>query len=376
MTRRNELMRRRRWVVKIGSSLLTDNGQAMAHAAVAAWAGQIGELRRQGVEVVVVSSGAVAAGMLRLGLRERPQGLAQLQAAAATGQLDVALMWDAALRKHQLHAAQVLLTHEDAADRQRFLNARNTLRALLDWGVVPVVNENDTVANDEIRFGDNDTLAAVAAELCSADLLVILTDQAGVYSADPRVSRDARLVEGVAAFDPALDGMAGQSGGALGRGGMQTKITAARMVARSGVSSVIAGGMQDDVLLRIHRGEVLGTCLWADEQGRMPARKRWIAAQRRAVGQVWLDKGACAALERGGKSLLPVGATRVEGEFGRGDLVACLSPDGREIARGLSNYDATDARRLCGVSSADIAQVLGRPGETELIHRDNLIVSA
>ncbi len=373
--KRSDLGGARRWVVKVGSSLLTDSGQAMAHAAVAAWCAQIAGLRASGIEVVVVSSGAVAAGMLRLGLKARPEGLAQLQAAAAVGQLDVAFMWDRALREHGLNAAQMLLTHEDAADRQRFLNARNTMRALLDWGVVPVINENDSVANDEIRFGDNDTLAAVTAELCSADLLVILTDQAGVYTADPRADVSAQLIDQIDARDPALDEMAGGSGGALGRGGMQTKVQAARMAARSGTNTVIAGGMQADVLPRIAAGAKVGSCLWASHQGRLPARKRWLAARRKVDGRIWLDAGACAALQEGGKSLLPVGATRVEGDFLRGDLIACLGPDGRELARGLSNYDAKDAARLCGMSSAEIRERLGRPAETELIHRDNLILS-
>ncbi len=372
---RSELSGRRRWVVKIGSSLLTDNGQAMAHAEVADWAAQIAQLRQQGIEVVVVSSGAVAAGMLRLKLTERPASLAQLQAAAAVGQLDVALLWDQALRRHDCSAAQVLLTHEDAADRGRFLNARNTLRALLSWGVIPVINENDTVANDEIRFGDNDTLAAVAAELCSADLLVILTDQAGVYSADPRQDPQASLISDIAVDDPELDRVAGGSGSLMGRGGMQTKVLAARMAARGGVSSIIAAGLQDNVLLRIADAQPVGTCLWAPVRGRMSARKRWIAARRRVAGKVWLDEGACAALRAGGRSLLPVGVTRVEGGFVRGDLVQCLGPDGVEVARGLSNYDLEEAAQLCGVVSAQINAVLGRPGEPELIHRSNLVLS-
>ncbi len=372
---RAELTAARRWVVKIGSSLLTDGGQAMAHAAVAGWAQQIAALRERGIEVVVVSSGAVAAGMLRLGLPGRPAGLAQLQAAAAIGQLDVASMWDRALQQHGLGSAQVLLTHEDAADRRRFLNARNTLRALLDWGVVPVVNENDTVANDEIRFGDNDTLGAVTVELCSAGLLVILTDQQGIYSADPRQDSSAQLLSEIQAEAGLLDEVAGGSGGALGRGGMQTKVLAARMAARSGVHTVIAGGGQSDVLLKIAAGETVGSWLRARPESRLPARKRWIAAQRRVAGKVWLDEGACRALRAGGRSLLPVGVLRAAGNFWRGDLIACLDEQDREVARGLSNYDMDEARRLCGVSSVRINEVLGRPGETELIHRDNLILA-
>lgn len=373
---RVDLASRRRWVIKIGSSLLTDNGQAVAASAVARWVAQIAALRARGVEVVVVSSGAVAAGMLRLGLGQRPDNLSQLQAAAAVGQLDIASLWDRALAAQQINAAQVLLTHEDAADRQRYLNARNTLRALLDWGVVPVINENDTVASDEIRFGDNDTLAAVAVDLCSADLLVILTDQQGIYSSDPRFDPQAELIGDASIDDERLVAAAGGSGGTLGRGGMKTKLQAAQIAARSGVSTVIAGGSLDEVLVAVADGQSVGTCLWAGEDGRMTARKRWIAAQRRAVGKLWLDDGAREALLDKGRSLLPVGVTSVEGRFAPGDLVHCVDASGQVIARGLSNYDSEDARRLCGVTSTQINQVLGRPGEPELVHRNNLILGA
>ncbi len=373
---RAELASRRRWVIKIGSSLLTDNGQAVAATAVQRWVGQMAALRARGIEVVVVSSGAVAAGMLRLGLAERPDNLSQLQAAAAVGQLDIASLWDRALAEHRINAAQVLLTHEDAADRERYLNARNTLRALLDWGVVPVINENDTVANDEIRFGDNDTLAAVAVDLCSADLLVILTDQQGIYSADPRFDPQAQLIGDARIDDARLGSAAGESGGNLGRGGMKTKLQAAQIAARSGVSSVIAGGSLDNVLVAIAEGQSIGTCLWARDDLRMTARKRWIAAQRRVVGKLVLDDGAREAVVAKGRSLLPVGVTAVEGRFAPGDLVQCVDASGQVVARGLSNYDSENARRLCGVASSQINQVLGQPGETELIHRNNLILGA
>lgn len=365
-----------RWVVKIGSSLLTDNGQAVAERAVAGWVEQIAGMRADGREIVVVSSGAVAAGMLRLGLQQRPAGLSELQAAAAVGQLDIAQLWERALARHQLNAAQVLLTHAEAADRQRYLNARNTLRVLLGWGVVPVVNENDTVANDEIRFGDNDTLAALTADLCSADLLVILTDQSGLFDADPRVDAGAKLIEVAAVDDARLDQVAGGSGGALGRGGMQTKLLAARMAARSGIPTVIAGGAEAGVLSRLAAGEAVGSLLSpAESQQRLPARKRWIAAQQRAQGRLRLDPGAVVALRESGRSLLPVGVIEVEGRFQAGDLVACLNAEGHEVARGLINYDADEARLLCRVSSSAINQVLGRAGEAELIHRDNLVLS-
>ena len=373
---RSDLASRRRWVIKIGSSLLTDNGQAVAASAVQCWVSQMVALRARGIEVVVVSSGAVAAGMLRLGLAQRPGNLSQLQAAAAVGQLDITSLWDRALAEHQINAAQVLLTHEDAADRQRYLNARNTLRALLDWGVVPVINENDTVASDEIRFGDNDTLAAVAAELCSADLLVILTDQQGIYSSDPRLDPQAKLIADAHIDDPLLEAAAGGSGGVLGRGGMKTKLQAAQIAARGGVSTVIAGGGLDDVLLGVAEGRDVGTCLWAGEDARLTARKRWIAAQRRVVGKLWLDDGAREAVLLRGRSLLPVGVTAVEGRFSPGDLVHCVDASGQVIARGLCNYDNEEARRLCGIPSAKINEVLGRPGESELVHRNNLILGA
>ncbi len=373
---RIDLASRRRWVIKIGSSLLTDNGQAVAASAVQRWVSQMAALRARGIEVVVVSSGAVAAGMLRLGLAQRPGNLSQLQAAAAVGQLDITSLWDRALAGHQINAAQVLLTHEDAADRQRYLNARNTLRALLDWGVVPVINENDTVASDEIRFGDNDTLAAVAVDLCSADLLVILTDQQGIYSSDPRLDPQAKLIADASIDDPVLVSAAGDSGGVLGRGGMKTKLQAAQIAARGGVSTVIAGGSLDDVLVAVADGREIGTCLWAGDDARLTARKRWIAAQRRVVGKLWLDDGAREAVLSRGRSLLPVGVTAVEGRFAPGDLVHCVDASGAVIARGLSNYDSDEARSLCGVPSAQINQVLGRPGESELVHRNNLILGA
>lgn len=373
---RADLKSCKRWVIKVGSSLLTDNGQGVAHAAVERWVGQIAALRANGIDVLVVSSGAVAAGMLRLQLAQRPEGLSQLQAAAAVGQLDIARLWDQALQKHGLQAAQVLLTHEDAADRQRYLNARNTLRALLDWGVVPIINENDTVASDEIRFGDNDTLAAVASDLCSADLLVLLTDQNGLYTEDPRKNPQARLIDIASVDDESLGRAAGGSGSALGRGGMQTKLLAAKMAARHGAATVIAGGAHTEVLSDLAAGRNVGSLLHAGAQsGVLPARKRWIASQRRVTGQLWLDAGACDAIAVRGRSLLPVGVNRVSGDFSAGDLVQCLSPAGQEIARGLSNYDAVAAALLCGVASRRINDVLGRAGEEEIIHRDNLVLS-
>ena len=363
----------RRWVVKIGSALLTDEGKGLSRHSMADWVLQLARLRQEGREVVVVSSGAVAEGMVRLGWESRPHALHELQAAAAVGQMGLVQMYESCFKRHGLHTAQVLLTHDDLADRQRYLNARSTLRTLLGLGVVPVVNENDTVVTDEIQFGDNDTLAALVANLVEADLLVILTDQEGVFDADPRLHPDARLIAEAEAGDPRLLEVAGSSGGNLGRGGMFTKVRAARLAARSGTSTVIASGRQKEGLLRIGRGEAVGTLLRASE-GHMAARKRWLAGQLKVRGELALDEGAVRVLREGGKSLLPVGVTRVDGDFRRGELVSCRAPDGSEVARGLVNYGADEARRIRGLPSDRIEAVLGYVDEPELIHRDNLIL--
>lgn len=371
---RQRLKAARRWVVKVGSSLVTARGQGLDRAAIADWCGQIAALHAEHRQLVLVSSGAVAEGMVRLGLKSRPARLSGLQAAAAVGQMGLVRAYETAFETHGLRAAQVLLTHEDVADRARYLNARGTLRELLALGVVPVVNENDTVATDEIRLGDNDTLAALTANLIEAELLVILTDQDGLYEADPRQVPEARLVSEAELSDARLVAMAGSSKGELGRGGMRTKLVAAQWAARSGAATVIAHGRVPDVLLRLARGEALGTLL-KPAQTPMAARKRWIAGQLQVRGRLRLDAGAVKVLREQGRSLLPVGVTAVEGEFQRGDLVACLDPDGREVARGLVNYGAAEAARIAGRPSAEIAARLGYPGEPELIHRDNLALS-
>lgn len=370
---RDKLAASARWVVKVGSSLVTAKGQGLDRAAIADWAGQIAALRQAGREVVLVSSGAVAEGMARLGLKKRPALLAELQGAAAVGQMGLVQAWESAFQQHGLHTAQVLLTHEDVADRDRYLNARGALKALLAFGVVPVVNENDTVATQEIRLGDNDTLAALAANLVEAGLLVILTDQDGLFEADPRLAPGAALIAEAELGDARLDAAAGEGRGELGRGGMRTKLVAARWAARSGAATVIAHGRQPDVLARLARGEALGTLL-KPAQGVMAARKRWIAGQLQVRGRVHLDAGAAQVLREQGRSLLPVGVKRVEGDFGRGDLVACLDPEGREVARGLVNYDAAESRRILGLPSARVQEALGYPGAPELIHRDNLVL--
>lgn len=372
---RSRLAEGRRWVIKVGSSLVTAKGAGLDQTAIADWCAQIAQLRRAGVQVVLVSSGAVAEGMARLGMKKRPVVLHELQAAAAVGQMGLVRAYEAEFKQHGIKAAQVLLTHEDVADRTRYLNAQGTLTTLLDLGAVPVVNENDTVATDEIRLGDNDTLGALTANLIQADLLVILTDQEGLFDSDPRSNPAAALVSQAELSDGRLMSMAGTSKGELGRGGMRTKISAAYAAARSGAATVIAHGRKPDVLARIRAGEAIGTLL-RPAQGVMAARKRWIAGQLQLRGRLLLDEGAARVLRERGSSLLPVGVRGVEGEFTRGDLVLCVDAEGREVARGLSNYDADDARRIAGAKSDEIAKRLGGPGEPEMIHRDNLVLAS
>jgi glutamate 5-kinase len=363
----------RTFVVKIGSSLVTNQGRGLDVAAIGRWADQIARLRAAGRKAVLVSSGAIAEGMQRLGWSKRPHAMHELQAAAAVGQMGLVQAYESAFRKHGLHAAQVLLTHADLADRQRYLNARSTLRTLLELGVVPVINENDTVVTDEIKFGDNDTLGALVANLIEADALIILTDQAGLYDADPRKHADARLVRESLAADPRLESMAGGSGSAIGKGGMLTKVLAARRAARSGAHTAIAAGAEADVLIRLSEGESVGTLLTA---GTMPlaARKQWLADHLTVSGRISLDAGAVKALARDGKSLLPIGVVEVAGEFQRGAVVACIDTEGREIARGLANYSAEETRRIMRKPSAEIESILGYVDEPEVIHRDNLVL--
>lgn len=374
MSARAKLKDARRWVIKIGSSLLTAKGQGLDHAAIRDWCAQIAQLRAEGRQIVLVSSGAVAEGMARLGLKKRPGVLHELQAAAAVGQMGLVRAWELGFETHGIRAAQILLTHEDVADRGRYLNARATLNALLEFGVVPVVNENDTVSTDEIRLGDNDTLGALTTNLIESDLLVILTDQEGLFEADPRINPDAKLVSEMALSAPQLTAMAGDSKGELGRGGMRTKLSAARIAARSGACTAIAHGRAENVLRRLAAGESIGSLLLPDA-GSMTARKRWIAGQLQVRGKLFLDAGAAEVLAKNGKSLLPVGVQKVEGEFDRGDLVSCIGPEGREVARGLSNYSVVEARKILGAKRGELAERLGYPGDGELIHRDNLTLS-
>lgn len=373
MSERSRLQSAQRWVVKIGSALLTNDGQGLDINSMAAWVAQMCALRQQGVEIVLVSSGAVAAGMECLGWTERPRGLHQLQAAAAVGQARLVQAWESAFCQQGVQPAQILLTHADHSNRQRYLNARATLRALLEHGVVPVVNENDTVVTDEIRFGDNDTLAALVAGLVEADVLVILTDQDGLFTCDPRKHPEARLIDEARAHDSALDAMAGGGSGRLGCGGMQTKLRAGRLAASSGAATVIAGGRLDNVLGRLYRQEAIGTLLLPD-QGRLAARKQWLQGHMRTSGELVLDAGAVHVLRKKGRSLLPVGVRAVRGHFLRGAMVTCLDEQGCEVARGLINYGSADARKIAGKASALIGEQLGYEGEPELIHRDNMII--
>ncbi|MEN8108836.1 MAG: glutamate 5-kinase [Pseudomonadota bacterium] len=364
----------RRWVIKIGSSLLTNNGRGLATDAIGSWVDQMVELRKQGREVLLVSSGAVAEGMTRLGWSQRPHALHDLQAAAAVGQMGLIQAYESRFQQYGLHTAQVLLTHEDLADRQRYLNARSTLRTLLSLGVIPVVNENDTVTTEEIRFGDNDTLAALVANLVEADLLVFLTDQAGMFSSDPRSFADAELIAEAEAGDASLESMAAGSGGTLGCGGMLTKVRAAARAARSGALTLIASGKETNILQRIAADEPLGTRLFPASVP-LAARKQWLAGQLQARGSLVLDEGAVKVLQDAGRSLLPVGVARVDGDFERGDLVVCSDRDGKEIARGLVNYNAAESRRIIGQPSRRIEEILGYVDEPELIHRDNLVLT-
>jgi len=369
---REKLKQARCWVVKVGSSLVTNNGLGLDQQAIAKWAEQLAAMQKAGTKVVLVSSGAVAEGVLRLGLKQRPRSLQQQQAAAAVGQMGLVQAYESCFMRYGVHAAQILLSHEDLSDRTRYLNARSTLTALLDMAVVPVVNENDTVATDELCFGDNDTLAALVANLINADVMVILTDQNGLYQSDPRLDSSAPLVEEASATDPSLASMAGE-GTSLGKGGMQTKLSAARLAARSGTHTLIVNGREDKVLQRLVQGDKLGTLLYAGSEP-VAARKQWLAGQLKVKGQLILDEGAVKVLRHSGKSLLAVGITEVGGKFSRGDVVACLTQSGTELGRGLVNYTAAEVRKLQGNSSGKIEQLLGYAGEEEVIHRDNLIL--
>jgi glutamate 5-kinase len=363
----------RRLVVKVGSSLVTNDGRGLDQAAIAHWAAQIAALRAAGKEVVLVSSGAIAEGMQRLGWAKRPKEIHELQAAAAVGQMGLAQVYESEFARHGIRTAQVLLTHGDLADRERYLNARSTLLTLLSLGVVPIINENDTVVTDEIKFGDNDTLGALVTNLIEGDALIILTDQRGLYTADPRKDPNARFVDEAQAGAPDLEQMAGGAGSSIGKGGMLTKILAAKRAAKSGAHTIIASGREADVLARLASGEAIGTQLRAPT-GRMAARKQWMIDHLQLRGKVVLDAGAVEKLTGGGKSLLPIGVTEVQGEFARGEVISCVDAAGHEVARGLTNYSSSEARLIARKASTEIESVLGYVSATELVHRDNLVL--
>lgn len=370
---RSDFKNAKRVVIKIGSALLTDGGKGLNQAAIAVWVEQMAALKQQGIEVVLVSSGSVAEGMSRLGLKTRPKALHELQAAASVGQMGLVQTFESNFQIHGLHAAQVLLTHDDLSDRKRYLNARSTLLSLLDYKVVPVINENDAVATEEIRFGDNDTLAALVANLTEADLLIILTDQLGLFSSDPSVNADAILINEISTDDSRLESMAGESRSGLGRGGMATKVSAARLASRSGASTVIVSGDIENVVTRVMAGEQIGTYLYASIEP-IVARKQWLAGQLQAKGRLVLDAGAVSVLRKSGKSLLAVGIKAVEGRFDRGELVLCLDSEGIEVARGLVNYKSAEIDLIKGKASSLFENILGYSDDEEVIHRDNLVL--
>lgn len=360
-------------VVKIGSALITAGGKGLDRQMIGAWADQMAQLRTEGIDVVLVSSGSIAEGISRLGLKSRPRSISELQATAAVGQMGLVQAYEACFQEHGIHSAQILLTHADLSNRQRYLNARTTLRTLLEFGTVPVVNENDSVSNEEIRFGDNDTLGALVANLIEADLLMILTDQQGLFDDNPVDNPAAKLIERADAQDPKLIEYAGPSSSQLGRGGMQTKVSAAQLAARSGTHTVIASGKTDKIITRIAQGEALGSFLEASE-GHLVARKQWLAGHMRCAGELRLDDGAVDVLVNRNASLLPIGVKAVRGVFNRGEVVACLAPDGTEIARGLVNYPSDECKQIIGKASNQIPEILGYQDDPELINRENLIL--
>jgi len=373
-TPHEQMVNTKRWVIKIGSALLTRVGEGLDRDRIRWLTEEIAFLRRQGKEVVLVTSGSVAAGMQELGWSQRPSALHQLQAAASVGQMGLIQAYATECKKHDIHTAQILLTHSDLSDRGRYLNARSALHTLLELGVLPVVNENDTIATEEIRFGDNDTLAAMTANLVEADVLVILTDQDGLFDSDPRHNPDARMIAASAASNPALDDMAGEGTGNLGRGGMATKLLAARRAARSGAATVILSGKDPENIRHLAAGVGVGTLLWPDDEP-MTARQQWLLAQQ-VKGRIVLDDGAVSVVRQQGRSVLAVGVKLVEGDFSRGSLVLCCDSAGKEVARGLVNYNYDEASRLMGKPSSQIEAILGYVDEPELIHRDNLVVTS
>lgn len=371
---RSELKNGKRWVVKIGSALLTNDGQGLNRKALAGWIEQMADLKSKGIELVIVSSGSVAEGMKRLGWSTRPKQLNELQAAASVGQMGLIQAYESKFAKYDIHTAQILMTHDDLSNRKRYLNVKSTIETLLEYGVVPIINENDTVVTDEIRFGDNDTLAALTANLISADVLVILTDQKGLYDDNPRENPNAELISEAHVSRKDIEAMASPEGGALGKGGMYTKVMAAKRAARSGTATLIASGKEPAILTALFNGEQQGTLLIPDLEP-LTARQQWLAGHLQAKGSLVLDSGAVRVLRSSGKSLLPIGVKSVEGDFQRGEMVVCYDESSREVARGLINYSALEACQILGQSSQNIESILGFIEDESLIHRDNLVLT-
>ncbi len=372
--KRSSLSTAKRIVIKVGSSLLTDLELGLNRGRITDYSSQIVELIDDDREVVLVSSGAIAEGCVRLGWSERPEEIAKLQAAAAVGQMGLTQAYETALGQMDRKSAIVMLTHEDIADRQRYLNAKSTLVELMSLGVIPVINENDSVATEEIRFGDNDTLAAMVSSLIEADLLVLLTDVDGLFESDPKLGAAGELIDSAFAADAQLDNLPSKSKNAMGRGGMVSKIKAARIAAAGGAHTIIASGRAKDSIRNILYGQQVGTLLAATTDP-LTARKRWIANQVHFKGVLVLDNGAVLKLRSQGSSLLSVGVKSVEGNFLRGDIVKCVDDKGTLVAQGVINYSSDDARTIKGVVSERFSDVLGYLGEEELVHRDNLIVA-
>ncbi|MBF6058332.1 MULTISPECIES: glutamate 5-kinase [Thiomicrorhabdus] len=371
---RSDLKQTRRWVVKIGSALLTNDGKGLNREALSHWVEQIVALKQQGIEVVIVSSGSVAEGMKRLGWSSRPSALNELQAAASVGQMGLIQAYESKFAKYDIRTAQILMTHDDLSNRKRYLNVRNTIQTLLQYNAVPIINENDTVVTDEIRFGDNDTLAALTANLISADVLVIMTDQQGLYDDNPRENPNAKLITEAKVSRKDIEAMASPEGGALGKGGMYTKVMAAKRAARSGTATLIASGREPDILTKLFEGQQFGTLLVPDLEP-LTARQQWLAGHLQAKGKLVLDEGAVAMLKNSGKSLLPIGVKSLQGQFQRGEMVVCYDLQGKEVARGLTNYAAAEAQKILGKPSHQIESILGYIEDESLVHRDNLVLS-
>jgi len=366
---------KKRWVIKIGSSLVTKSSTGLNIKNIKDWAGQINELIDQNINVIIVSSGAIAEGMNRLNLVKRPSSSSRLQALAATGQMGLIQAYEVAFKKYNILTAQMLLTHEDLSNRARYLNAKNTLNNLMQYNIIPIINENDTVSTDEIKFGDNDTLASLVANLSGAEKLIILTDQDGLYTNDPRKVKDSKLIKSISVLDKKLNKYAGPSNNILGRGGMITKISAAKKAAKSNTQTIIANGIKKNILINIlNNQDYIGTTIY-NKNLAINSKKQWIANSLKIKGKIIVDAGAKKVIKQSGKSLLPVGIKSISGEFKKGDLLAICSSNNIEIATGLTNYGSNELAKIIGMSTARIKKEFGIIDSEVVIHRDNMILS-